>query len=305
MTDWTELMVTIDTDNTEIASAIAQVVAGGGIYIEDYSDLEEQVLEIARIDLIDDELLAKDRTKSIIHIYIAPDISPAEHINFIGARLTEADIPFSISTASVKELDWATAWKQYYHPISLSDKIAICPSWEDYTPKDGQKVIKLDPGMAFGTGTHETTKLCLLQIEKFINDGDSVLDIGCGSGILAICAKLLGAGQTIGIDIDTVAVRTAKENCKDNNCDIEILCGDLAKDVNEKFDLICANIVADAIILLLPEMPSLLKQDGRCILSGIITERKDDVLDKITELDLNILSIVEDGGWVAIVTTLK
>lgn len=298
--DWTQLSITVDTKDTDTAAAIAQMVAGGGIYIEDYSDLEEQTLAIARIDLIDEELRAKDKQKSIIHLYVAPDAQLGEYIRFVGDRLTAAGITFSLTTDSVRELDWSTAWKQYYHPIVLSDRIAVCPTWEEYSPAPGQQVIRLDPGMAFGTGTHETTRLCLLLVEEYLQQGDAMLDVGCGSGILAICAKLLGAGRTVGVDIDPVAVRTAADNCSQNNCDIELVCGDLATDINGSFDLIAANIVADAILRLAPDIPKLLTRRGVCIFSGIIDSRKDEVLAGVTACGLTPFAVREENGWVAI-----
>ena len=299
--DWTELNITVPTAQAEEACAIVQMVAGAGIYVEDYSDLEEKTLEIAHIDLIDEALTSKDREKVIIHIYLSPDQSPAEPIAYIGSRLESCEIPFSITTSDVREEDWATAWKSYYHPIALSDKLAICPSWEEYTPHPGQKVIRLDPGMAFGTGTHETTRLCLTLLEKYLSVGDSMLDVGCGSGILAICARLLGSGRTVGVDIDSVAVRVAKENAELNGCaEIEILCGDLATDVTGPFDIICANIVADAILRLAKNLPALMHQNSICIVSGIIDTRCQEVMQGLITAGLTPIQVEEQNGWAAI-----
>lgn len=299
--DWTELSVTVPTAHIDNASAIAQMVAGAGIYVEDYSDLEEKTLEIAHIDLIDEDLIKKDRNTAIIHIYLSPDQSPAEPISYIGSRLDNSNIPFTISTEGVREEDWATAWKTYYHPIELSDKLAICPSWEDYKPKTNQKVICLDPGMAFGTGTHETTRLCLSLLEDVLSPGMSMLDVGCGSGILAICAKLLESGRTVGVDIDEVAVRVAKENAELNGCkDIGLLCGDLATDIKETFDVICANIVADAILRLAKDLPALMHSKSICVVSGIIDTRRAEVEDGLIAVGLTPIKIEEQNGWAAI-----
>lgn len=299
--DWTDLAITVPVENIDEAAAVAQMVAGAGIYIEDYSDLEEKTLEIAHIDLIDEELIQKDRTKAVIHIYLAQDYSPAEPISYIGHRLEECGIPFVIATSGVKEENWATAWKRYYHPIELSEKLAICPSWENIAPKPGQKVICLDPGMAFGTGTHETTRLCLKLLESQLNSGMSMLDVGTGSGILAICAKLLGSGRTVGVDIDPVAVRTAKENAELNNCgDIELLCGDLAQDVEGQFDVICANIVADAILRLAKDLPQLMHENSVCVVSGIIDTRRREVEDGLRAAGLVPFEVELQNGWAAI-----
>ncbi|MDF3004591.1 MAG: ribosomal protein L11P -lysine N-methyltransferase [Oscillospiraceae bacterium] len=299
--DWTELSITVPTAQAEEACAIAQMVAGGGIYLEDYSDLEEKTLEIAHIDLIDEELVKKDRSKAIIHLYLSPGQNPAETLAYIGSRFESCGIVFSVDTTDVREEDWANAWKTYYHAIALSDKLAICPSWEQYTPTPGQKVICLDPGMAFGTGTHETTRLCLSLLEDVLQPGMSMLDVGCGSGILAICAKLLGSGRTVGVDIDEVAVRVAKENAALNNCaDIDILCGDLATDIQGPFDVICANIVADAILRLAKDLPALMHEKSVCVVSGIIDTRCAEVEQGLVAAGLVPVRKALQKGWAAI-----
>ncbi len=299
--DWTELTITVPTAQAEEACAIAQMAAGGGIYLEDYSDLEEKTLEIAHIDLIDEALVQKDRSKAIIHLYLSPGQAPAETLAYIGSRLERCGIPFNTATAGVREEDWANAWKTYYHAIALSDKLAICPSWEQYTPAPGQKVICLDPGMAFGTGTHETTRLCLSLLEEVLHPGMSMLDVGCGSGILAICAKLLGSGRTVGVDIDEVAVRVANENAALNGCDdIEILCGDLATDIEGAFDVICANIVADAILRLAKDLPALMHKKSVCIVSGIIDTRCAEVEQGLIAAGLTPVHKALQNGWAAI-----
>lgn len=190
---WTELTCRVAVGDLDEMAAIAQMVVGAGLYIEDYSDLEEKTLEIAHIDLIDEELVAKDRAHALIHLYLPPEMSPAEPISYIGRRCEECGIPVEISTEGVREEDWSTAWKRYYHPIELSGRLAICPSWEEYHPREGQKIIRLDPGMAFGTGTHETTRLCLKLLERSLRPGMSMLDVGTGSG--DSCHLRQAAGQ--------------------------------------------------------------------------------------------------------------
>lgn len=301
--DWIQLTVAVSTADLDTAAAVAQLVAGAGIYIEDYSDLKEKTLEIAHIDLIDEALLQKDPTRALIHLYLSQPEAAAEAMSFIGARLTACGIAFEFSRQGVREEDWATAWKRYYHPIALSDKLAICPSWERdaFTPAPGQQVICLDPGMAFGTGTHETTRLCLSLLEQAIFAGCSMLDVGCGSGILAICARLLGSGRTVGVDIDAVAVRVARENAALNGCgDIALLCGDLATDVTGPFDVICANIVADAILRLAPDLPALMHEKSVCIVSGIIEERCNEVWQGLLDCGLLPQEKALQNGWAAI-----
>lgn len=305
MQDWTDLAVTVPVLRCEDAAAIAGLVAPDGIYIEDYSALEEDVLAIARIDLIDEALRAKDRESAVIHLYLPPDSSPAEPISFLGARLEAAGIPFSLSMGTLREEDWSTAWKRYYHPIELSPRLAVCPSWETYSPREGQIVLSLDPGMAFGTGTHETTRLCLSLLERVLAPGMSMLDVGCGSGILAIAAKKLGSGETVAVDIDPLAVRVAGENAALNGVSLDLRCGDLTEQVDGVFDIICANIVADAIIRLAPALPARMKPSSVFIASGIIAGRRTEVEQALSAESFRLLDALEDGGWCALAASLS
>lgn len=164
--DWTEINIEISAAQVDEAAAIAQMVVPYGIYIEDYSDLRTEAPKIAHIDLIDEELLEKDVTKALIHIYISPDDNPAEAIAFLREKYTAAGIANTISTTAVKQEEWATAWKQYYHPQKLGNRLVVCPSWEEYEKQPEEVIITLDPGMAFGTGSHDTTRLCLEFLEE-------------------------------------------------------------------------------------------------------------------------------------------
>ena len=199
--EWTEVSITVPIEKVDTAGDIAQMVVPYGIYIEDYSMLEDEVEEIAHIDLIDEDLLQKDRTKGIVHIYISPEDNPLEAVAFLTERYNSAEIPFEINTNGCEEQDWLNNWKQYFNPIEVGEKILIRPTWRDkYDPKD-RVVLNLDPGLAFGTGTHETTRLCLQAVEKYTNADTTILDVGCGSGILGICASKLGAKEVIMTDI--------------------------------------------------------------------------------------------------------
>lgn len=300
--DWIDLTVKIPTERLEEACAIAQMAVPYGIYIEDYSDLLTEGAKIAHIDLFDEELLQKSRDEALIHLYIPPGESPLEASSFLTGRFTAVDLPFQLSTAEVREEDWATAWKQYYHPIKVAKRLVVCPSWEVYERGADEIVLTLDPGMAFGTGTHETTRLCLQLLEDTVMPDTELLDMGCGSGILAVAAVLLGAKSAFGVDIDETSVRVAGENAVLNGVGDKtaFVCGDLTEKVSGSFDVICANIVADVIIRLAPVVPRFLKKGGTFIASGIITERADEVIAALEAIGLHVITRAEQGGWTAL-----
>ena len=214
--EWTEINISVLPQDADKAGDIAQMVVPYGIYIEDYTGLEEQVQEIAHIDLIDEELLQKDRSRAIIHVYISPEENPAEAIAFLSERYTAEGIDHKIETKGCEEEDWLNNWRQYFHPTPIGEKLLIRPTWRDNYDPGERIVLNIDPGLAFGTGNHETTRLCLETLEKYIHGGEKMLDVGCGSGILAIAGLLLGAKEALGVDIDQMAVKTAEENAQIN-----------------------------------------------------------------------------------------
>lgn len=304
--DWTEIAVTIPAEDTDRAGDIAQMVVPYGIYIEDYSHLEEEAMEIAHIDLIDEALLQKDRTKSVIHVYISPEENPAEAVSFLKERFAAEDIPNEITSANCAEEDWINNWKKYFHPIPVGEKLLIRPLWEDDYDAQGRTVLHLEPGLAFGTGTHETTRLCLELLEKYVTPGIDFLDMGCGSGILSVAALLLGAKSAVGVDIDPLAVKTAVENAETNGVAGRFtgICGNLAEKVTGKFQVVAANIVADIVILLSKDAPRFLTPDSTYIVSGIIDTREQDVLNAIQDT-FQVIERREEKGWVAMALKLK
>lgn len=304
--DWTEVKITVNAKDVDIAGDIAQMVVPYGIYIEDYSNLEEEAMEIAHIDLIDEDLLAKDRTKAIVHVYISPEENPMEAVAFLRDRYTAENIWSEIDTMGCKEEDWINNWKKYFKPIKVGEKLLIRPTWEDEYDAEGRAVLHLEPGLAFGTGTHETTRLCMELLEKYLEDNDTVLDMGCGSGILSVAALLLGAESAVGVDIDPLAVKTAIENAEINSVGdkFEGICGNLTEKVTGKYNVVLANIVADIVILLSQDAPNFMYDDTIYIMSGIIDTREDDVLAAITDT-FEIIERREEKGWVAMAAKLR
>ena len=298
--EWTDIRITVPQRFAETAEAVATMVANGGIYIEDYSDLEQQAWEIAHVDLIEQELLDKPRDVVIVHLYLAPDENPAEVLPLLKERLEAAGIPYQLDTAGIEQEDWQNAWKQYYHAMDIGRRLAIVPGWETYDTPRVQ--ITMDPGLAFGTGTHETTALCLELLDELVQCGERVLDVGTGSGILAIAALKLGARQADGVDIDPMCVRTAGENAERNGVAdrFRVLVGDLSDKAEGVYDIITANIVAAAILSLAPAVPALMAPGAKFICSGIIDTRKDEVLAGLRACGLRPVEIQEKRGWVCI-----
>lgn len=302
--EYTEIKIYIPTEDTERASNIATMVVPYGIYIEDYSDLEAAAWEIAHIDLIDEDLLEKNREESVIHIYIEEGNNPAEAVSFISERLNSEGISYRIETVGCSEEDWADKWKAFFKPTPVGERLFVRPIWIDEYNAGDRAVLNIEPGAAFGTGTHETTRLCLETLDKIIKDGDTVLDIGCGSGILAIASMLLGAKEGFGVDIDPLAVKTAKENGLMNNLkepELTFVCGDLADKVTKKYDVVVANIVADIIILFSTQVKAFMKTGAKFIASGIIDTRADEVCTALQGAGLVLKERIEENGWVCLV----
>ncbi|MGI6745706.1 MAG: Ribosomal protein L11 methyltransferase [Firmicutes bacterium ADurb.Bin300] len=303
--DWTEIKISIPVSYVDTASSVALMTVPYGIYIEDYSSLERETLEIAHTDLIDDKLLKSDREHAIIHIYISPEDNPNEAVAFVSERLTSLLIPFSIGSTLCRQEDWANNWKKYYKPIFVGDRLVICPARHKLKDAKGRKVLLMEPGAAFGSGTHETTHLCLEALDKTMKSGKTVLDIGCGSGILSIAGLLLGAREAMAVDIDALAVKTAKENGKLNGFSppkYTVLRGNLAGNVIKKYDVIVANIVADVIISFCDTAFSLTEKGGVFIASGIIDSRLPEVEEAIKKAGFTVNEHRFRNGWVCLVS---
>lgn len=303
---WTEIKISVSADDIDKASEIANVVVPYGIYIEDYRTLEEEVEEIAHIDLIDEDLLKKDRSRAFVHIYLEPDVQPSEAVAFLSERYNAEGIEHSIELLDCAEEDWRNNWKKYFNPIPVGEKLLIRPSWRDDYDAGERKVLSIDPGLAFGTGGHETTRLCLEMCEKYLKEGDSVLDVGCGSGILGIATLLLGAKNAVGVDIDATAVRTAKENAEINGVGDKFtaICGSFTEKVEGKYDIVLANIVADAIMFLSEGVKDFMKDNAVYVMSGIIDTRADEVKQSVSRY-FDIIEEHLENGWVCFAAKAK
>jgi len=310
MPDYTELTLRVSASDIDPAQSIALMAAPYGIYVEDYTDLENGARQIARSDLIDGELLAKDRAQAVIHVYLSAQDHLKEAAAWLTQRLSAENIPHTIETLVCRSEDWENNWKAYFHPLPVGEKLLIQPVWEEPIDPQGRAVLLLEPGLAFGSGSHATTRLCMEALERAIAPGCAVLDVGCGSGILSIAAVLLGAGSCLGVDIDPMAVKTARENAilntlrpplaSEGGFQCDFVHGDLAAGVTGQYDVIVSNIVADAIISLAGQIQPHLKPGGIWISSGIIDTREADVLEALEANAFHVLDRREEEGWVCL-----
>ncbi len=299
--EWTQIKVQCKTKDLDTVCAIMGMV-DNGLQIEDYSDIETG-LNTVYGELIDEALLNSDRTVASVSIYLSAEKSCDEALSFLKSRFLSASLDVTIAQNGVKEEDWAESWKQYYKPVHIGQHIVIVPMWEDYPAKAEDVIVRMDPGMAFGAGTHETTRLCAALVEKHLKEGEAVLDVGTGSGILAILASKLGAGKVDAYDIDPVAVRVAKENVLENDAK-GITCGvsDLLKAVEGTYDFVCANIVADIIVRMAKDIADYMNVGGRLVTSGIIASQTERVKDALLSTGaFTVIDELTENDWHAFV----
>ena len=294
---WTKLTVTGKTSELDKITAVMSML-DNGLMIEDYSDFS---LNGMYGELVDDEILNADREVVRVSLFVPEERSVIEYKEFLETRLPALGIVADISLEGMNEDDWSESWKQYYKPVPLG-RVTIVPAWEIYEPSEGEVIIRMDPGMAFGTGTHETTRLVIRLMQDVIVGGERVLDVGTGSGILSICASKLGAKSCNAYDIDPVAVKVARENVEADGCkNITVGVSDLLYDVDlsgGKYDFCVANIVSDIIIRMLPDIPRYLKSGSPLILSGIINERADEVRAAVIKNGFTVEREITENDWV-------
>ncbi len=316
--NWTEVNIYTTTEGIDPVCGCLLGIGVTGFAIRDSKDFEEFLNDkTGNWDYIDDDLMNMRDCETCVTVYLPDDSQGADMLSALRSEMSalgerdenKAFGRLAVELANVREEDWANNWKQYFKPLTVGERLVIKPSWEEYDPTDGRTVLEIDPASSFGTGQHNTTQLCLELIEKNLRDGDRVLDLGCGSGILSIAAVLLGADSATAVDISQNSVETAKENASKNNIPAEkytAYCGDIINDnslvekIGGGFDIIAANIVADVLIAMSPLFEKFLKKGSKLILSGIIIERADEVIEAVKSKGYTLVEIREKDGWAAV-----
>ncbi len=313
--NWIELKITTTAEGIDPICGVLYDLGITGIEISDKDDFREFLENNRKYwDYVDEELEKLKTADSCITVYLSDDDGGRAQIEEIEGNLNDAGIEIiGFHTKEVKDEDWSENWKQFFKPMEVGEKVLIVPEWET-VPESGRTKFIINPGCSFGTGSHESTRMCIEEIEKHIKKGDNILDLGCGSGILSVIALLLGASEATAVDIDPMAVEVAYSNLRLNGLDEKIYHGydgDITTDValreklkEKEYDIVIANIVADVIIALSTFVKDFMKNDGVFICSGIIIERKDEVAEALEKAGLKIKEIRIMGEWAAIVCTI-
>ena len=311
--NWFEVTVRTETPAADMLCAMLTDHGVKGFSIQDKESFREFLDDKeGKWDYIDEDLMGLAECDTTVTFYLPEDAQGAEQLSGIRGLLEQlkenAEFgSLQLSCGNVREEDWANNWKQYFKPLPIGKHLLIKPSWEEMTDTD-RIILEIDPASSFGTGQHHTTRLCLELTEEVLHEGDRVLDLGCGSGILSIGALLLGAERAVAVDIVDNSVRTARENAEKNGisaAQYTAYCGDIIGDealretLGSGYDLITANIVADVLIAMAGLFGGFLKPGGSLIVSGIISERKDEVLDVVTAAGFETLAVKEKEGWAA------
>lgn len=309
---WIEVRVITKSEALEPVSGIFYSLDCKGVAIEDPEDILGREQGPLTWDFADINVLEHKGKVAVVKAYFAEEDNIEEILGYVNEKLVELkEMGIDLGEAKVEhekmyEEDWANTWKQYYKPSKVGEKIVVKPIWEEYEEKEGELVVNLDPGMAFGTGTHETTRMCIQALEKYVKEESAVFDVGCGSGILAIAAAKLGAKLAVGVDLDPVAVESSIENVGYNNLNnIEILHGNLVEVIDGKADIVVANILAEIICILTDDVKRVMKDGGVFITSGIIHDRVDMVCEKLEATGFEVIEKNRDGEWNCIVAKLK
>ncbi len=303
--DWIEIVIKTTYEAKEAVTNILHEAMVSGIVIEDPNDIINLLKEEQdRWDYLDEDLIQDYYDGVVIKGYFENDKDSTEKIDHVKEQINmlpryDLDIGMTeIEIQSIQDQDWNSEWKKNFKPFKLGDHVVIKPSWEEYISSEGDIIIEIDPGAAFGTGTHETTSICIEQLEKHISPTTKVLDIGTGSGILSILASKLGALQVLGIDIDDDSIRVAKENVRINGCNnVDIQKGNLLQNIDYSADVVVANITADIIIKMIMELHSVMRSGSVFIGSGILSKKLDLVEEALIHNGFEILEKTYKGEW--------
>lgn len=307
---WSELSIHTTNEAVEAVSNILHEAGASGVVIEDSEELGREREDVfGEIYSLNPNDFPVDGVR--VKAYLAETsflLETMEEIKLAINNLTKFNIDLGHNVITVQEVDeedWATAWKKYYHPVKISNRFTIVPTWEDYERvTTDELIIELDPGMAFGTGTHPTTVMCLQALEKTVQTASSVIDVGTGSGVLSIGAAKLGASKIHALDLDEVAVRSAIENIALNKVDdiVQVTHGNLLDNVNEQADIVVANILAEIIMTFTDDAFTIVKEGGLFITSGIIATKKEDVKDSLQQAGFEIEEVMMMEDWVTIIS---
>ena len=309
--EWIELTIHTTTAGADLVSEALMQEGATGTMVEDRADIPDPTKPNGIWEIIDPKLIEAMPEDVLVHAWFEPDASFADKLQALRLRMTELKSSaamdmgtLDIGTANVHDEDWSEVWKKFYKPFRAGNHLVVKPTWELYDAQPGDKVIEIDPGMAFGSGTHETTGMCMELLEDALHGGERVIDVGTGSGILAIGAALLGAKEVTAIDIDPMAVKVARENIEHNGLQDKVtaLEGNLLDHLDVTCELCVANIIADVICMFAAPLNDHIVPGGLFICSGIIKEREQDVVDALTAADYTILDIRRKGEWVAMLS---
>ena len=311
--DWMELKIDTTTDGSDLVANILYDAGAAGVVIEDPEDVRALLRQTESWDYIDPGVLNTDGDIVTVKGYLPVNDSLADLVEMVRERLSDlADRepgfgPLELVTGTVNDRDWAECWKKYYKPLKIGRNIVIKPSWEDYCPKEGDIVVAIDPGMAFGTGTHESTAMCIELLEKYTFKGSRVIDVGCGSGILSVVAAKLGAGIVEAYDLQAEAVDITRENARLNGVDRVVRAerANLLDAAKDRADIIVSNIVADVIIKMSLQAARHLKPGGIFIASGIIRDRRGEVYTSLEYYGMSVVEETRRGEWIALAAMLK
>lgn len=315
--NWIETQIITASAGVDALCAMLTDLGIKGFSIADPADFQEFLQnKEGKWDYIDQDLLGMAQGDTTVTVYLPDNAQGAEQLVALRAMLAQIHArddaqlfgTLELTLKNVREEDWANNWKQYFKPFTVGERLLIKPSWELCEIPWNRAVLEIDPASSFGTGQHHTTRLCLELLEQLMRPGDRVLDLGCGSGILSIGALLLGASGATAVDIEENAAATATENARKNHIDPTlywVFCGNvledetLCREIGDGYDLICANIVADVLIAMKQLFRQFLRPEGTLIVSGIIMERRDEVLDQLKKAGFALLEVREKEGWAA------